>query len=128
VDVVVEAWSDARRSEWRRPADVIRHLEHAVNVAGEEHVSIGSDGGISAEIVDDAFKQRFAEIARARLEAGIAAPGETEEGYLFATDLNTPLRLETLAGLLATHGWSDGRIDKVLGLNLRRVFAAAWGG
>jgi len=107
-------------------AEVIRHLEHAVNVAGEDHVAIGSDGGISPEVVDEAFKQRFAEITRARVEAGIAAPGETETGYLFAADLNTPRRLETLAGMLAERGWSDARIEKVLGLNLRRVYAAVW--
>jgi membrane dipeptidase len=107
--------------------DVIRHLEHAVNVAGEDHVSIGSDGGISAEVVDDAFRERFAEITRARVEAGIAAPGETETGYLFASDLNTPRRLETLAGMLSARGWTDARIEKVLGRNLERVFAAAWG-
>lgn len=106
--------------------DVIRHLEHAVDVAGEDHVSIGSDGGISPEVVDDAFRKRFAEITRARVEAGIAAPGETETGYLFAADLNTPRRLETLASMLSTRGWSDTRIDKVLGENLRRVFAAVW--
>jgi membrane dipeptidase len=106
--------------------DVIRHLEHAIDVAGEDHVSIGSDGGISPEVVDDAFKERFAEITRARVEAGIAAPGETETGYLFAADLNTPRRLATLAGMLSAHGWGDARIEKVLGVNLRRVFAAVW--
>ena len=107
--------------------DVIRHLEHAVNVAGEDHVSIGSDGGISPEVVDDAFRERFAEITRARVEAGIAAPGETETGYLFASDLNTPRRLETLAGMLSARGWTNARNEKVLGRNLERVFAAAWG-
>jgi membrane dipeptidase len=106
--------------------DVIRHLEHAVDVAGEDHVSIGSDGGISSEIVDDAFRKRFAETTRARVEAGIAAPGETETGYLFAADLNTPRRLETLAEMLSARGWSDARIEKVLGLNLRRVFGSVW--
>jgi membrane dipeptidase len=109
-------------------ADVIRHLEHAVDVAGEDHVAIGSDGGTSPEVVDDAFRKRFAEITRARVEAGIAAPGETETGYLFASDLNTARRLETLAGMLAERGWTDARIEKVLGLNFRRAFATAWGG
>jgi membrane dipeptidase len=107
-------------------ADVIRHLEHAIDVAGEDHVSIGSDGGISPEVVDDGFRKRFAEITRARVEAGIAAPGETETGYLFASDLNMPRRLETLAGMLSERGWTDARIEKVLGLNLRRVFADVW--
>jgi membrane dipeptidase len=108
-------------------AEVIRHIDHAIDVAGEDHVSIGTDGGVSAEVVDDAFRKRFAEITRARREAGIAAPGETDDGYLFASDLNTPRRFETLAGLLAGHGYPDARIDKILGGNLRRVFADAWG-
>ena len=49
-------------SEGKQPtaADVIRHLEHMIDVAGEDHVSIGTDGGISAEVVDAAFKERFA--------------------------------------------------------------------
>jgi membrane dipeptidase len=108
-------------------AEVIRHLDHAVQVAGEDHVSIGTDGGVSAEVLDDAFRKHFAEITRARRDAGIAAPGETEDGYLFASDLNTPRRLDTLAGLLADRGYAGARIDKILGGNLRRVFADAWG-
>jgi microsomal dipeptidase-like Zn-dependent dipeptidase len=28
--------------------------------------------------------------------------------------------------MLAERGWSDARIEKVLGLNLRRVYAAVW--
>jgi membrane dipeptidase len=108
-------------------AEVIRHLEHAIDVAGEDHVSIGTDGGVSAEVMDDAFRRNFAEVTRARVEAGIAAPGETADGYLFASDLNTARRLETLATLLAGRGHSDARIEKILGRNLRRVFADAWG-
>lgn len=105
---------------------VIRHLEHAIKVAGEEHVSIGTDGTISATVVDDRFKQQFAESIRARREAGIAAPGETETGYLFAADLNTPRRLETLASMLADRGHSSARIERILGGNLLRVFTDAW--
>ncbi len=87
-------------SEGRQPtaADVIRHLEHMLQVAGEDHVSIGTDGGISAETLTPEFKERHAGFVRQRREAGISAPGETEEGYLFANELNSPRRLETLAG------------------------------
>jgi len=105
---------------------VIRHLEHMLDVAGEDHVSLGTDGGVSAEQVDDAYRARFAEITRMRQEAGIAAPGETETGYVFASDLNTPRRFETLATLLSARGHGDARIEKILGGNLRRVFAATW--
>jgi membrane dipeptidase len=114
--------------EGRQPtaADVIRHMEHAIKVAGEDHVSIGTDGGISAEVVDDRFKEQFAASVRARRDAGIAAPGETETGYLFAADLNTPRRLETLASMLADRGHSGARIEKILGRNLLRVFTDTW--
>ncbi len=106
--------------------NVIAHLEHAIKVAGEDHVSIGTDGGISPEIVDDAFRKNFAENTRARREAGIAAPNETEDGYLFANELNTPRRLETLASMLSSRGHTGARIEKILGRNLLRVFSDVW--
>ena len=107
-------------------ADVIRHLEHMIDVAGEDHVSIGTDGGVSAELVDQKFKDRFAQFARERQAAGIAAPGETEEGYLFAPDLNTPRRLETLADMLVARGHGSERVGKILGGNLLRVLSETW--
>lgn len=109
-------------------AHVIRHLEHAIDVAGEDHVSIGTDGGVSPEVIDDAFRQKFAANIRARREAGIAAPGETEDGFLFANDLNTARRFETLASMLSDRGHSDARIEKIIGRNLLRVFSETWTG
>ena len=115
-------------SEGRQPtaADIVRHLEHMVQVAGEDHVSIGTDGNISPTVVDDKFKEAFAKSTRERREAGIAAPWETEEGYLFATELNTPRRLATLAMMLADRRHSTARIEKIMGGNLVRVFRDTW--
>jgi membrane dipeptidase len=117
-------------SEGRQPtaADVIRHLEHMIDVAGEDHVSIGTDGGVSAEVVDQAFKDRFAGFVRERRAAGISAPGETEDGYLFAAELNSPRRLETLADMLLVRGHGADRVRKILGSNLQRVLSEAWNG
>ena len=115
-------------AEGRQPtaADVIRHLEHMINVSGEDHVSIGTDGGISAEVLSPEFKESHARFVRQRAEAGIGAPGETEEGYLFANELNTPRRLETLAGMLLDRGHSEARVEKTLGANLLRVLKEVW--
>ena len=112
-------------SEGRQPtaADVIRHLEHMIQVAGEDHVSIGTDGGISAEVLTPEFKKRHADFVKQRQAAGISAPGETEDGYLFANELNSPRRFETLAGMLSSRGHSDARIEKILGANLVRYSA-----
>jgi membrane dipeptidase len=115
-------------SEGRQPtaADIVRHLEHMVQVAGEDHVSIGTDGAISPTTVDQKFKDAFAKNTRERREAGIAAPWETDEGYLFAADLNTPRRLATLAMMLADRRHSAPRIEKILGGNLLRLFGETW--
>jgi membrane dipeptidase len=107
-------------------ADVIRHLEHMIDVAGEDHVSLGTDGPVSPAVLDQQYKDAFARSIRARREAGIGAPQETEEGYLYAADLNSPRRFETLAGMLSDRGHKSARIEKILGANLARVFAAVW--
>lgn len=106
--------------------DVIRHLEHAINVAGEDHVTLGTDGTISPTALTDEYKENFRKMTRRRAELGIAAPFETETGYLFASDLNTPGRFETLAKLLLARGHSESRIEKLLGANLLRLFSESW--
>jgi membrane dipeptidase len=106
--------------------DVIAHLEHAISVAGEDHVSIGTDGGLSPVAVTPEFAAKFRENTKRRRELGIAAPYETDEGYLFANDLNTPRRLETLADMLLARGHAESRVEKLLGANLLRVFGDVW--
>ena len=108
-------------------ADVIAHLEHAIGVAGEDHVSLGSDGVISPTVLSDEYKANFRDSTRERKELGIAAPFESEDSYLFANDLNTPRRFETLGQLLLDRGHSRTRVGKILGGNLLRVFGEAWG-
>jgi membrane dipeptidase len=107
-------------------ADVVAHLEHAIEVAGEDHVSLGTDGTVSPTELTDEYIAHFRKMTRERKEQGIAAPYETEEGYLFASDLNTPRRFETLADLLLVRGHSETRVETILGGNLLRVFGEAW--
>lgn len=106
--------------------DVVRHIDHAVNIAGEDHVSVGTDGGLSAVELTPQFKESFAANVARRRAAGIAAPQETETGYLFAADLNTPRRFELLADRLNDLGYGDRRVENILGANLLRVFGAVW--
>lgn len=106
--------------------DVIQHIEHAINVAGEDHVSIGTDGNISPMELTQEYMDRFGKNIQERARLGIAAPFETETGYLFANDLNTPRRFETLAQLLMERGHSETLVSKVLGGNLLRLFGDTW--
>lgn len=114
------------KGEQPTAADVVAHLEHAIDVAGEDHVSIGTDGSVSPMVLTEEYKEEFRRHTRERKERGIAAPFETEEGYLFANDLNTPRRFETLAQLLLDRGHGETRVAKVLGGNLLRVYGETW--
>jgi membrane dipeptidase len=102
--------------------DVIRHIEYAVKVCGEDHVGIGTDGTISAVDVTPEFRKQFADEIAERQKRGISAPGERADSFTFAPDLNTPHRFEHIAALLSQRGHSDTRIEKVLGGNFARLF------
>ena len=107
--------------------DVIRHLEHAIEVAGEDHVGIGTDGSFSPTVLTDELRRAHRENIEQRKKAGIAAPNEEPDVFLFVPDLNTPRRFETLAGMLSRRGHKDGRIEKILGGNFARLFGEVWG-
>jgi membrane dipeptidase len=107
--------------------DVLRHLEHAVNVCGEDHVGIGTDGGLSALVMDEKARAQQREFFEYRKAQGIAAPGEAADVFNIVPDYNTPRRLETLANDLARRGWTQTRIEKILGGNFARLFTEVWG-
>ncbi|HEY3571788.1 MAG TPA: membrane dipeptidase [Thermoanaerobaculia bacterium] len=107
-------------------ADLIRHIEHAVNVAGEDHVGLGTDGGISGIELTPEFIKHHREDVQNRRRLGISAPGEEEDVYTFLPDLNTPRRFETLAAMLRERGHSQARIGKILGGNFARLFREVW--
>ena len=115
-------------AEGRQPSgeDVVRHIEHILNVAGEDHVSMGTDGALSPIEVTPEFKESFRKSTQERKHRGIAAPYETETGYLFANDLNSARRFETLADMLLARGHSQERVRKIIGGNLFRVFSEIW--
>jgi len=109
-------------------ADVVAHIEHALDVCGEDHVGIGTDGTVSAVQLTPEYKKAFADEIAERRKRGVSAPGETEAVYTFVPDLNTPRRLETIASLLSKRGMSARVIEKVLGGNFLRLFAQTWPG
>ena len=107
--------------------DVIRHLEHAIDVAGEDHVGIGTDGAISPLVLTEQVRRAHRENVEERRKAGIAAPNEDPDVFLYAPDLNGVRRFETLALMLSKRGHKDARIGKILGENFARLFGEVWG-
>ena len=106
-------------------AHVLAHIEHALDVCGEDHVGIGSDQGIVPLDVGGDFTARFEEVSRQRTAAGIAAPREDTIPYV--PDLNHPRRLETIADHMSARGHPSRVIEKVLGANFMRLFEEVWG-
>lgn len=107
--------------------DVVAHIEHAVNVCGEDHVGIGTDGGITT--IDDlgAYKAKIAKEIANRRAAGIGAKGENPDTLPFVIDLRGPSQFHDLADRLRRRGHSDARIEKILGLNFVAYAKAVWG-
>ncbi|MFL6843282.1 MAG: dipeptidase [Allosphingosinicella sp.] len=107
--------------------DLIRHIEHAVKVAGEDHVGIGTDGPFLGYTIDDAMKAQHRQFFEDRQKRGISAPGEAADVYNLVEGYNDAPRYATLSADLAARGWPQARIDKVLGGNFVRLFGEAWG-
>lgn len=108
-------------------ADLVRHMTHAVNVCGEDHVAIGTDGPISALVIDDRMREFQRKFYEDRAARGIAAPGEGADIFNYVADLNSHMRFRMLADALSDAGWPAARIDKVLGANLMRLYGEVWG-
>jgi membrane dipeptidase len=107
--------------------DLIAHLEHAIDVCGEDHVGIGTDGAISPVAVTPEFKKKFADEINDRRKRGISAPGEDPNVYTFIPDLNRADRFARVAELLSARKHSDARIAKILGGNFARLLKDVWG-
>ncbi|HEX8623817.1 MAG TPA: membrane dipeptidase [Allosphingosinicella sp.] len=107
--------------------DLIRHIEHAVKVAGEDHVGIGTDNPLLGYTIDDAARKAQREFFEDRKKRGIAAPGEAADVFNLVEGYNEAPRYSRLADDLAARGWKTARIDKVLGGNFVRLYGEVWG-
>ena len=110
-----------------RAVDVVAHIEHALNVCGEDHVGIGTDGGTTP--IDDleAYKVMLEKEHADRVAKGVAAPGEGADTHPFVDDLRGPDQFRKLYALLAARGHKPARIEKILGLNFVRYAREIWG-
>ena len=120
--------TDEFRTRIVEGADLIRHIEHVAKVAGEDHIGIGTDNGVLPLTVDEAARIRNREWALGRIKAGIASPGEGPDIFPMVADYNSVDRYRRLARDLARRGWSQARLEKLLGGNFLRVYREAWGG
>lgn len=98
--------------------DFLAHIDHAVKVAGVEHVGIGSDRE-HRRIPDTPEEKQKLIDELSRLRPVNAA---SFRWPFFISELNHPRRMETIADGLAKRGYRSGDIDRVLGGNFYRLF------
>lgn len=105
--------------------DVLDHIDHAVKVAGVEHVSFGSDGPI---LQDDTPEAKKLAGLRSYTERNLGLPGaERLPNHVMVAALNSPHRLLRLAEGLSRRRYKAADIEKIIGGNFVRLFQEVCG-
>ncbi|HEY0435561.1 MAG TPA: membrane dipeptidase [Phenylobacterium sp.] len=107
--------------------DLVRHMTHARNVCGEDHVGIGTDGGLNKTPLTPEARAGQKKFYEDRAAKGIAAPGEGPDIFNIVADWDDNLRFRHLADGLAKAGWTGAQIEKALGANLLRLYGETFG-
>jgi membrane dipeptidase len=90
------------------------HIEHAINVAGIDHVCIGSDRDhrrltLTQEYLDELAAEEGPNFIRS-------------EWPLYFEELNGPRRMETIWDGLKGRGMSEDELEKLFGLNIQNLY------
>ena len=105
--------------------DAIKHILHAINVCGIDHVGIGSDGSIQAVSPTPEQKKVWDDDIARRKKLGIWYPGE--DRYPYVPDNNGPDHVALIATELQKRGQPASVVEKVLGANFQRIIGEIWG-
>lgn len=95
------------------------HIQHAIRVAGIDHVGIGSDRdhrfiNLTPEYLDELRSEQGANL-------------NEDDLPWFMVELNGPRRMETIWDGLKDRNLSDTEVEKVMGANVRRIYTETIG-
>lgn len=94
--------------------EYFRHIDHAVKVAGTDHVGIGSDRDHRVVEMTDAY------VAELKREEG--ANFNEADWPLFINELNGPRRMEVVWDGVRKLGYPEAVVEKIMGTNVRRIY------
>jgi membrane dipeptidase len=104
--------------------DYMAHMEHALNVAGEDHVGVGSDVPINPFDTSPKGMAELKKVEEERQRSGLAAPEEDRPVYVIG--LNVPRKIEIIADQLLKRGRPARAVEKIVGGNFARVLNEVW--
>jgi membrane dipeptidase len=103
---------------------LMRQIDHALKVCGEDHVGIGSDLSTAPIEETPEYLKEAKSFVEGRAARGISAPDESRP--LFIPELNHSRRIEGVARGLQQRRYSAAVIEKIIGGNFHRVFKDIW--
>jgi membrane dipeptidase len=115
-----------RNSGQAQREDLIRHIEHALNICGEDHIGIGTDNPFTGYVINDEARAQQRQFYEQRSAQGVAAPGEAADVFNLVEGYNGADRYDRIGTDLRRRGWSSTRIEKLLGGNFVRLFREVW--
>jgi membrane dipeptidase len=105
--------------------DVLDHIDHAVKIAGVDHVSFGSDG---PALENTTPEDQYLKGMRGYYERNAGLPGaEWAPFHVIVRELNSPQRLYRLAEALTKRGYKADAVEKIIGGNFARLFQEVCG-
>ncbi len=99
-------------------------MEHALKVAGEKHVGMGSDVPINPFDTSPKGLAEFNKFEEGRQKAGLAAPEEDRRVYVVG--MNLPQKIEATTDQLLKRGYPARVAEKMVGGNFARVWSEIW--
>jgi membrane dipeptidase len=96
-----------------RSATFARHVDHAVQLVGPQHVALGLDYVFDAQEMND-----YLQTMRATFPAGLGYDGDMR--------MVAPEQLEEIVATLQGWGYRDEDLQAVLGSNLMRLARSVW--
>jgi membrane dipeptidase len=104
--------------------DYLNHIDHAVNVAGIDHVGISSDREHKhIPDTEEEIKRLEKEMIGKSTKGIFTGANQNKIDWpFFLSELNGPRRMETVRVGLEKRGYKSGEIEKIMGLNFFRVF------
>ena len=105
----------------------LRHLRHVVDLVGVDHVGFGNDmAALSSPAKADAvLDMSFTRYAGATADFVRAFGNTLEKRY--PDELNNPRLLSRKTDALLRAGYKEGEVEKIMGLNFRRMLGEIWG-
>lgn len=107
--------------------DLIRHIEHAIKVCGEDHVGIGTDGNVPQLELTPEYREYWRkDVYEPRVKNGTVAPNEGADIFNYIPEYNPADRYYLLGDDLVRRGHSTARVEKILGGNFARLYRTVW--